>query len=147
MISVQAVVLLPLATSIVQAQTPMVPQKDVTPGQMWSIKTMPSTSAKVVIGKVESWGDGTVVHVSVIDAQIPQDLPGAGRVTNIGHLPFEKGALAASLDQLLATGASPAPDFERGYQQWKSANGGIFTISIPEVIRLAFEIANKPNAK
>jgi hypothetical protein len=146
-VSFKYFVILLLTIQIVRAETPAARPPDFAPGQVWSIKSSLPTNAKVVIGRVEAWRNNVAVHVSVIDVQIPQDLAGAGHTATVGHLPFEETALAASLDQLLATGASTTPDFERGYQQWKSDNGGIFTIGVAEVVRLVFETASKSNAK
>jgi hypothetical protein len=54
-------------------------------------------------------------------------------------MPFDKTALAGSVDKLLATGVSPDPGFENGYKQWRDAKGGIFTISVEKVINLVFQ--------
>jgi hypothetical protein len=126
-----------------RAQSTEAPSPDFAVGQEWSIKSASPTTAKVVIGRVEDWRDKVVVQVSIIDIPIPAGLPSAGGVTRIDHVPFDKAALAASVDQLLATGVSPAPDFEAGYQQWKDAKGGIFTISVPEVVTVMFESVNR----
>ncbi len=95
---------------------------------MWSIKSSAPTTAKVVIGRIEPWADKTVVHISVIDVPVPSCLHVAAKTTTIGHMPFEKSALSASLDKLLSMHASPDPAFEDGYKQWQAAKGGIFTI-------------------
>jgi hypothetical protein len=96
-------------------------------GQEWSIKSETPTTAKVIIDRVEGWRDKTVVHISIVD--IP-----ATQFTRIDHLPFEESALAASVDKLLLTGVSPPAYFEAGYQQWKDHNGGIYTITIMELL-------------
>jgi hypothetical protein len=106
------------------------------PGQMWSIKS--ATTIKVVICKIEPWKNKIVIHVSILDAPVPNDMPGAGGMTTIGYMPFEEGALAASVDHILVKNASPAPNFENGYEQWKSAEGGIFTISVQQAIDFTF---------
>jgi hypothetical protein len=120
------------------AETAAAPLPDFAPGQEWSIKSASSPTAKLVVGRVEAWGDKTVVHVSILDVQIPEGTPGAGAPTSIGHMPFEKSALAASVGQLVASGVSPPASFEAGYQSWHSAKGGIFTISAPQAIEFMF---------
>jgi len=114
-------------------------------GQIWSIKSASPTTAKVVIGRIEEWGHGeTAIHVSIIDIPIPQGAPGAGGVTRIDHVPFDKSALTASVDQLLTTGAPPAPGFEGGYDQWHSdKRAGVFTVSVSKAIDLLFESAGR----
>jgi hypothetical protein len=114
---------------------PAAPSPDFAPGQEWSIRSTAPTTAKVIIGRVESWsGDRIAVSISVIDVPTPQ-----GGVTVISHMPFDKAALAGSVDKLLATGVSPDPGFEGGYKQWRDAKGGIFTISVEKAIELAFQ--------
>jgi hypothetical protein len=103
-------------------------------GQMWSIKSPSPTTAKVIIGRVEQWNQKIVMHISVIDVPIPSCMPGAGQLTIIQHMPFEQSALAASLDRLLATNAPPASKFEDGYNQWRAAQGGIYTISVSKAV-------------
>jgi hypothetical protein len=117
------------------------------PGQMWSIKSDVPTTARVVIGRIEPFGNQTVVHVSIINVPIASGMPGAGGQTQITHMPFEQTTLANSVDQLLATNVAPVPGFEDGYAQWKSANGGIFTISVPKAIELIFDTINKGSTK
>jgi hypothetical protein len=102
------------------AQTP-----DFAPGQMWSLKSYP---AKVIVGRVEAWYDTTVVLVSVTD------VPG-GILKEISFLAIEKPALAASVDQLLASDAKPLQGFDAGYYNWKAQPGsGIFSATMPQTI-------------
>jgi len=103
---------------------------DLAVGQEWSAK---DTAAKVVIGRIETVGGAEVVSVSLLDVPTPKG-PAA-----FGHAPFEKSALVASLDQLLATGVAPGDAFEAGYQQWKSAHGGYFTVSVAFAIGIAMK--------
>ncbi|MEI9997498.1 MAG: hypothetical protein WDM91_23085 [Rhizomicrobium sp.] len=127
----------------VRAETASAPIPDFAPGQEWSIKSASPTTAKVIIGRVEPWRDRVSVNVSIVDIPIPQGNPGAGGVTQIAHIPFDKTALAASVDRLIATGVSPAPSFESGYKQWQDAKGGIFTISVEKAIELMFQTINR----
>jgi len=109
------------------------------PGQVWSIKSAHPTPAKVIIGRIEPLRNGSVVHVSIVDVPIPQGLRGAGNTITIGHMPFDKVVLLESLDRLLAVNTSPAPDFERGYQQWLAEKGGVFTVSVSKAIEIVFQ--------
>jgi hypothetical protein len=97
-------------------------------GQVWSIRATPPSSAKVIIGRIEPYGGKTAVSISVIDA--PTD---HGPVT-IAHLPFEERALVASLGQLISTGVTPPAEFEQGYLKWKLDQGGVYVISVADVI-------------
>ena len=132
-----------LSMVAVQAETAEAPRTSFAQGQMWSIKSVPTTTARVIIGRIEPWRDKVAVHVSLIDVPIPPSAPGAGGTTIINHMPFDATVLAASVDQLLATGVSPAPSFESGYKQWQSAKGGIFTVSVSKAIDLTFEAIDR----
>jgi hypothetical protein len=109
-------------------------QPDLAEGQEWSIKSASPTTAKIVIDRIESWKNQTVIHVSIIDIPASSSELGANHVTRIDHIPFEQTALAASVDKLLSTGIAPPPNFEIGYKQWKENNGGIYTISVMQVL-------------
>jgi hypothetical protein len=102
-------------------------------GQEWSIKSSTQSTAKVIIGRIEPWGDKTAVHVSIVDIPISQETD-ALRISEIAHMPFEESALVASVDKLIATGVPPARDFDSGYKQWKEHHGGIFTVPIAEAM-------------
>ena len=103
-------------------------------GQEWSVK---DTSAKVIVGRVDRVDDQDVVSVSIVD--VPTELG----PTVFAHAPFARAALVASLDKLLAVGVAPAPDFEAGYQDWKSAAGGAFTFPVARAIAFATHRAGK----
>ena len=121
---------------------------DFAPGQEWSIKSTSPTTAKIIIGRVERWGDKLCVNVSIVDIPIPQGMRGAGGVTEIAHIPFDKAALTASVDKLFAIGVAPSSNFESGYKQWQDAKGGIFTISVEKAIELMFQTINRqPNGQ
>lgn len=125
------------------AEADNIPVPKFSPGQEWSVKSASSTTAKVIIGRVEPWGNTVSVSVSIVDIPIPQGLSGTGGVTQIAHVPFDKAALAASVDRLLATGISPAPSFESGYKQWRDAKGGIYAISVEKAIEIMFQTINR----
>jgi hypothetical protein len=147
LLAILALATIVLATPAETGST-MIP--DFAPGQEWSIKSASPTTAKVVIGRLETWQHGKIiVHVSIIDVPIPRGVAGAGATTSIGHMPFDKTALAASADRLLSSYVPPAPGFESGYEQWKSAKGGVFTISAEKAIEIVVQtlIDNQHNGR
>jgi hypothetical protein len=110
-------------------------------GQEWSIKSDKPTTAKVIIGRIEAGPKADeIVSVSIVD------VPTEGGVTEIAHAPFAKPAMTASLDRLLASDVPIPPRFEAGYNQWKSAKGGYFTISVAQVIEIMLGMLPKPGA-
>lgn len=107
-------------------------------GQLWSIKSASPTTTKVIVGRKEQWQGRVAIHVSLVDVPLPVHLGSAGGTTTIVHMPFDEAALAASVNKLLGTDASPAPGFEDGYRHWQSAQGGIFTIGVSEAVETIF---------
>lgn len=124
-----------LAVPCVAEKLPVLPQPEFVAGQEWSIKSTPESPARVIIGRVEPWKDRTAVHISIIDIPVSQVVGGL-HVSEIAHLPFERSALAMSVDKLIATGVPPAQNFDIGYKQWKDKNGGIYTVPIAQAIGL-----------
>ncbi len=126
-----------LAASLVVAGTPSwaAPAPEIAAGQEWSVKADPTSAIKVVIGRIEPWGAKMAVHVSLLNVPVP---PCGSRplTMTVGHMPFDRDALARSVDALLDSNVAPAKDFEAGYQQWKSARGGIFSISVSDAASL-----------
>jgi hypothetical protein len=131
---VLGIILLTLATSSRHAEAVTALTRDFVPGQEWSVKSVFPTNAKVVIARVDKWKGEEAVHVSIVDIRIPGLGGGASTVITIGHVAFEKAALDASVDRLIATGVSPAPSFKAGYKQWKDEQGGLSTTSVANVI-------------
>ncbi|MGZ5947735.1 MAG: hypothetical protein ACXWKV_14285 [Caulobacteraceae bacterium] len=96
----------------------------------------------MIIDRIEDFNGRTAVHVSVIDVPVPPGLAIRQPTMAIGHLPFDATALRASVDQMVGSRAPPA-EFEAGYQQWKAAKGGVFTISVPEALEIVFKSVPK----
>jgi hypothetical protein len=114
-------------------------------GQEWSIRSFPQSTAKVVIGRIEPWRDKIVVHVAIVDIPLSPAAAAATKLTEIAHVPFEQSALAGSVGNLVGTAVAPPPDFETGYRQWKEQQGGIFTVSVSQVIAVAQKTFNRHN--
>ena len=111
-------------------------------GQKWSIKDSGMT---IVIGRIEPFDGGhTAVSVSVFGLPCPPD--SGCTTTTISHVPIDSAALADSVDKLLATGAATDEQFEAGYANWKSANGGIFTVPVSQLPDL-FAKSLSPNTQ
>jgi len=117
------------------AAAPALAETAFAPGQIWTLKSDAFPGALVEIGKTESLGGHPIVHVTVLNVPVI-NAAGQPDTTTLGHLPFDEAALRKSVGELVKTGAPPYPRFEEGYDTWKSANGGVFTISLPEVIKI-----------
>ncbi len=53
-------------------------------------------------------------------------------------MPFESGALSASVDHLVATAVPVGPEFEAGYTQWSAASGGVYRIGVASALDQVF---------
>ncbi|GEP61661.1 hypothetical protein [Reyranella soli] len=113
--------------------------------QKWSIKSPTPTTAKVIIGRIESRADKRVIHVSIVE--IPNPLTTVAEPFSIDHVPFDERALANSVDRLVSSDANPAPDFEGGYNRWHSdASAGVFDLDVSRVIAAFLEVVLKRRA-
>jgi hypothetical protein len=84
-----------------------------------------------------------VVHVSVIGVRTNAESE-PGEAINIGHMPFAEDAARRSVGRRLATGGRPDENFELGYAQWRSGQGGVFTITISQAVALALGMMSAP---
>jgi hypothetical protein len=123
-----ATLVLLLAGGLVMAADSTAKTHQFSPGQVWTFhldrSEPPATLAVLKVETLEKLGE--VVHISVSAVRVP------GGVTRIGHLPMSSAALGKSVVELLRTESTP-PDLG-GYEQWKRANGGVFTTSVSEAM-------------
>ena len=90
--------------------------------------TGPGKELYATIGRIETHTDGRmVVSVSLFNQAPKADLP------VLAHVPVDAGALAASCARSGGAQIALSPDFENGYQQWRSAKGGVFTASVDRI--------------
>lgn len=110
------------------------PSREYAEGQVWEYRARPQDKGSLVkIQKVEQLPElsqeYTVYHVTVVGVNF-SGLPFDG---TLGHLPFSKASLDASLTKLSQAKAD-FPDATGGIAQWREAKGGIFTITIAEAV-------------
>jgi hypothetical protein len=107
-------------------------------GQEWGFAGRPGDpKPTLVVVKVEALPEiGEVVHVSVRGVRIRNPRAPEGYVDALPHLPFSPDALRRSVTSLVADSVT-LPSFEQGYDQWRRAKGGAFTISVREALDLA----------
>ena len=106
-------------------------------GQVWEYKTRPhEQDSRVKIQKIEDAGDraGKIYHVSIVDVHFE----GLNSVSNlIQHLPVSRETLDASVTRLAEDQAAVFPSVEEGIAEWRRANGGVFTITLAQVVEFA----------
>jgi hypothetical protein len=53
--------------------------------------------------------------------------------TEIAHLPLSETSLRKSVTRLRGT-SQPSSDFDSGYQEWREAEGGVFSLTVAEAV-------------
>jgi hypothetical protein len=106
--------------------------------QVWSLNAPMSPEARIRVGRVEDGGQ--TVHISLW-AQPIEEASALGSPLVAGHLPISSDALARSVNTL--TDATPPADlqFDEGYAEWSRAQGGVFTITVPEIVNVILQSA------
>lgn len=102
---------------------------------MWSYHSRKEDpEATVTILKVESLPKiGVIVHIRMDGIHLRvRSCSGDSDVTEIQHAPFTREALDKSVVKLLRTGEPP--DFQWGYRNWLSHCGGVYTLTVADVV-------------
>ena len=114
-------------------------QTQIAEGQVWTFRGANADTARVAIQKIEPWGRGEAVHVSIYGLA-----PMAGFNGEVSHMPFDRRALEGSLDTLTAETPRSDMGFTEGYEQWNSAKGGVFTLSIADALKAVLGVMFEP---
>ena len=108
--------------------------KQLAPGQVWTIDDAPTPQTRLTIGRLEPFGLDTAVHVAVTDIGEIRSTSGKMVSGQMGHLPFSYNALASSLDTLIQENAPIPPSIAAGYTEWQNVKAGIFTQGAAETV-------------
>ena len=106
------------------------------PGQVWQYKTRPhEESSAFIILKVESLPKvGTIIHIRVEKIRL-RNCTGGPEPDKFEHMPFARDAIERSVTKLVKENS--VPDFHTGYDEWRNACGGVYTITVAEAIKVA----------
>jgi hypothetical protein len=97
-------------------------------GQVWEYKSRSQDSGSLVkIQKIEESPVGKIYHVSLIGIHLK-----ANQATVLQHAPVSKETLDASVTRQVADPGT-FPDPAEGIAEWRSANGGVFSITLAEI--------------
>ena len=109
---------------------------EIQPGQVWSYKTRPGEDVSTVtILRVESLPKiGTIVHVRIEGIHL-KNCGGGPSPSTIQHAPFAREALDKSVTALIKSNVA-IPDYEEGYQEWLSHCGGVYTITLADMLNV-----------
>jgi hypothetical protein len=112
------------------------------PGQVWQYKTRPhEEGSRLTILKVESLAKlGTIVHIRVEKVRL-KNCTGGPEPDKFEHMPFTRDAIERSVTKLVKE--SSIPDFHAGYDEWRNACGGVYTITVAEAIQVSEDTFRK----
>jgi hypothetical protein len=106
------------------------------PGQVWQYKARTGEEKSVLtILRVESLPKGIIIHIRVDGVRL-RNCTGGPEPDKFEHMPFAREAIERSVTKLLHENAE-IPDFKAGYDDWRSACGGVYTISVAEAVKVA----------
>ncbi len=99
---------------------------------MWEYKTRPGETGSLLrIAKVDRAPKlGDVFHISIVGVKVKGP---KGILIELPHAPVARVALEKSVTKLSTSNVS-FPDFQPGYADWKSAKGGVFNVSVAEIV-------------
>jgi hypothetical protein len=110
-------------------------------GQVWSYKTRPQdTGSLLKIQKIAINGRSRIYHISIVGLHFSS--PGIAGM--LPHIPVSDATLDASVTKLATTSETfPNSSLEAGIDEWRKANGGVFTIPVAQII----DIVDKQTAQ
>lgn len=103
-------------------------------GQVWEYRTRPEDSGSLLrIQSIEANPAfakyGPIYHISVVGVHFQ----GAALSGELAHLPVSRETLDASVTRLSSASVT-FPNADPGIAEWRSAQGGVFTIPLAEII-------------
>lgn len=107
---------------------------DYAEGQVWEYRTRAGDeNSRLKIGRIERVDgreDAPIYHISIAGVQL------GGPVVEglIQHAPVSKETLDASVIRLGDANGLEFGDVEEGIAEWRRARGGVFTISVAEIV-------------
>lgn len=103
-------------------------------GQRWEYKTRPGEEkSTLTILKLETEAEHAIVHIAIEDVHVVNPRADQGFASRVGHAPMAAAALARSVTKLRVS-KGKLPEFQEGYDEWKKAHGGVFTITVAEAL-------------
>lgn len=116
------------------------------PGQIWEYKTRKGEeSSRITILKIEpdDKNNDRIIHLSISGLKMKSTLDGLTRIVDtLGHIPTSEKVIKPGLVKLIGN-TRISEDMLEGIKQWKSAKGGIWTLSLAQTISTIEEGMNK----
>jgi hypothetical protein len=113
-------------------------------GQVWSYKTRSNEQlSKIYIVKIDKLKNEEFAYHIFVDNLHIKNNSEQGFQTSLPHLPVSRKTLDESVTDLVNINRVDMPDISEGYEIWKKDNGGIFTIPVENIIKIAEENARQ----
>lgn len=105
-------------------------------GQVWEYQTRPGDEGSLLkIQRIETIGPADRAHRAYHISVIGFRLRNPEMQTVLQHSPVSRESLDASVTRL-GDQSAEFPDPAGGIAQWKADNGGVFTLTVAEIIEL-----------
>jgi hypothetical protein len=107
------------------------------PGQVWQYKTRRGEETSyLTILKIESLPKiGMIIHIRVDKIRL-RSCTGGPEPDKFEHMPFTRDAIELSVTKVMKE-TSEIPDYKDGYNEWRNACGGVYTISVAQAVEVA----------
>jgi hypothetical protein len=104
------------------------------PEQVWAYKNRTGEDKSfLTILKIESLPKvGTIIHIRVDNIRL-RNCTGGPEPDNFQHMPFTRDAIERSVTKLQKE-SSDVPDYQAGYDEWRAACGGVYTVTVAEAV-------------
>lgn len=106
-------------------------------GQVWEYRTRPQDAGSLLkVQRVGMMGAKKVYHISIVGVHFAT--PGISGI--LPHIPVSDETLDASVTKLSAeTRDFPTSALDEGIEEWRKAQGGVFTIPISQIVDIIDE--------
>ena len=110
-------------------------------GQVWEYRTRTQDAGSLLkVQRIELLGQQKVYHISIIGVHFST----RGIAGILPHVPVSDETLDASVTKLSATKQDfPTTALDEGIEEWRRANGGVFTIPISQIVGIIDDQAAK----
>lgn len=112
-------------------------------GQVWEYKTRAvEVGSTLTIVKIDNVENERIIHISVQGLSIKNPKAPKGYNDKIAHLPISEKSLTESVTKMLRV-TEELPDFQEGYNLWKDAQGGYFTLPVSQCVEYMEQVINQ----
>ncbi len=101
-------------------------------GQVWEYRTRQQDAGSLLkVQRVEMMAQKRVYHISVVGVHFST----SGIAGILPHIPVSEETLDASVTKMSATRQDfPTTALDEGIEEWRKAQGGVFTIPISQIV-------------